>query len=464
MRITHKICMDLARPGSKPIVGAVQGEGNTRALEIDLYDKGVAWEPPTGATAAVAFQKPDGTRGLYDKLPNGDPATVISGSVVTAILAPQVLTCAGTVLASVVFYDADGDTLATFPFKITVEANPAAGQQISNNYYALQTMAQVNATYAEMLTHLERLMGSRGGMTETEKNLILTLFKNAAYTSADMGGVLTQLETLWNGSGDDTGGGDTHSHSYTSVITAATCTTDGKRVYTCSCGDSYTVKIPATGHNYVDGICTVCGAAGPTYNPDVTEPEEPEVTLTRISATYSGGSVFVGTAVSDLTGIVVTAHYSDDTSETVTGYTLYGTIAEGSNTITVSYGGKTTTFIVVGIADEPGVVVNPANEWRWTQNSDGSNILNRVTTTFDLVIGDVVDFSDNSLRDTYKLAIGAGEHSWNSSFYGGGYQAGAYTINVDGLHFVMVARIDNANIDADEMAYIADNVGYYHKS
>lgn len=89
------------------------------------------------------------------------------------------------------------------------------------------------------------------------------------------------------------------------------------------------------------------------------EPDTPEVTLTSISATYSGGDVAVGTAVSALTGIVVTAHYSDGTSATVTGYTLSGTIAEGSNTVTVSYGGKSTTFAVTGVAesggeDEPG--------------------------------------------------------------------------------------------------------------
>jgi hypothetical protein len=160
--------MDLARAGCKPIVGAVQGEGNTRALEIDLYDKGVAWELPAGATAAVAFAKPDGTKGLYDKLPDGSAATTISGSTVTAILAPQALTCAGTVLASVVFYDKDMDTLATFPFKITVEANPAAGKQISNNYYYLQNLEQVNAAYADILTRLDALKIEAG--TEVPAN------------------------------------------------------------------------------------------------------------------------------------------------------------------------------------------------------------------------------------------------------------------------------------------------------
>ena len=86
--------------------------------------------------------------------------------------------------------------------------------------------------------------------------------------------------------------------------------------------------------------------------PDVPdEPDVPEKTLTSISAVYSGGSVTAGTAVSALTGIVVTAFYSDGSTETVTDYTLSGTIVEGSNTVTVSYGGKTTTFTVSGVAE-----------------------------------------------------------------------------------------------------------------
>ena len=74
------------------------------------------------------------------------------------------------------------------------------------------------------------------------------------------------------------------------------------------------------------------------------------VTLSSISATYSGGDVAVGTALSALTGIMVTATYSDGSTATVTGYTLSGEIAEGSNTITVTYQGKTATFIVTGTA------------------------------------------------------------------------------------------------------------------
>ena len=108
---------------------------------------------------------------------------------------------------------------------------------------------------------------------------------------------------------------------------------------------------------------------------------ETEEGVTSISATYSGGDVAVGTAVSALTGIVVTAHYSDGTSATVTGYTLSGTIAEGSNTITVSYGGKMATFTVTGVAESGGEETGVSNETEW---ADG------VAYTFDWIDGEFV--------------------------------------------------------------------------
>lgn len=106
--------------------------------------------------------------------------------------------------------------------------------------------------------------------------------------------------------------------------------------------------------------------SGGEVEPDEpTEPDNPEVTLSSISATYTGGSVAVGTAVTSLTGITVKATYSDGSTKTITGYTLSGTIAEGSNTITVSYGGKTTTFTVTGIAEEIEYteLSNSADSW-----------------------------------------------------------------------------------------------------
>ena len=153
-------------------------------------------------------------------------------------------------------------------------------QKAIDNALNPDTTLTVSGKPADAKAVGDALANIGGGLSSTEKNLVLSLFKNAAYTT-NMSATIAQLETLWSGG---------------------------------------------------------------------NVPDEPEVTLVRISATYSGGSVPVGTAVSALTGIKVTAHYSDGSTATVTGYTLSGTIREGSNTITVSYGGKTATFTVVGEA------------------------------------------------------------------------------------------------------------------
>ena len=55
------------------------------------------------------------------------------------------------------------------------------------------------------------------------------------------------------------------------------------------------------------------------------------------------------------TMLTVTAHYSDSTTRTITGYTLSGALSAGTSTITVSYSGKTTTFTVT-VTAETGLV------------------------------------------------------------------------------------------------------------
>lgn len=169
MRVTHNLRMDLARCSCSPVVNAVQGEANSRELIISLYDNGVAWEIPEATTAAVAFQKPDGLCGLYDQLPNGEPATSIAGSVVTAILAPQALTVPGEVTASVVFFDKDLDRLATFPFRIRVAVDPAGGQHVSNEYYNYSTMEEVNEAVDAALAELEA--AKQGFLAKAEEAL-----------------------------------------------------------------------------------------------------------------------------------------------------------------------------------------------------------------------------------------------------------------------------------------------------
>ena len=60
-------------------------------------------------------------------------------------------------------------------------------------------------------------------------------------------------------------------HSYSTTITEPSCTAQGYAVHTCSvCGDSFKDSYTAAlGHNYVNGVCTRCGAREAQQNPFV---------------------------------------------------------------------------------------------------------------------------------------------------------------------------------------------------
>ena len=94
-----------------------------------------------------------------------------------------------------------------------------------------------------------------------------------------------------------------HTHSYTSSVTAPTCTAEGFTTYTCECGDSYTdTPVAATGHTFGEwkttkaatclatGVetrtCSVCGA---TENRDTAKAAHDYVkTVTAPTKTTQG--------------------------------------------------------------------------------------------------------------------------------------------------------------------------------
>lgn len=84
----------------------------------------------------------------------------------------------------------------------------------------------------------------------------------------------------------------------------------------------------------------------------------PPATLTSISAVYTqSGTVYDTDSLDSLkSDLVVTAHYDNGTTQTITTYTLSGTLTVGTSTITVSYGGMTTTFNVTVTHAQSGEV------------------------------------------------------------------------------------------------------------
>ena len=155
MKITNHIEIDMAQRLPMPPVSAVQNDANTRVIEVTALENGQKWEVPYGVTPAVAFRKPDGRKGLYDELPDGTKAVTFSENVITAVLAPQVLTCSGQVHVAIVLMDANLNRLATFPFIVEAAHDPSCGSGVSNDYYKYSTMEAVSEAVDAALSELE---------------------------------------------------------------------------------------------------------------------------------------------------------------------------------------------------------------------------------------------------------------------------------------------------------------------
>lgn len=129
--------------------------------------------------------------------------------------------------------------------------------------------------------------------------------------------------------------------SYTAVITASSgYTLVGATVSITMGGNDITTSA------YSGGIITINSVTGAL----VISATAVAVVLSSISAVYTqSGTVYDTDTLDSLKAdLVVTARYSDSSTQTVPAadYTLSGTLTEGTSTITVSYGGKTTTFSV----------------------------------------------------------------------------------------------------------------------
>lgn len=190
LKILHKISMDLDRY-SVPGFDAVCGDRYTWELEIALYAGGAAWEIPAGTSVTVRYQKPDGSAGVYDLLPDGTAAWGIRGNVVTVMAAPQTMTVPGCVILTVRL-TAGGREISTF--QIIMNVRPAVGlvESESGDYWYLSgSLPQPkNAAVGEVLVvdsvdSMGRVTGLRtagaAGLSAKQISALEDLFEIAAY-------------------------------------------------------------------------------------------------------------------------------------------------------------------------------------------------------------------------------------------------------------------------------------------
>lgn len=136
MIVKTKIDMDLDRACPVRNVYAVQGDTNTRVLELSLYVNKIPWQIPPDAFAQVRYGRDDRTGGVYDTLPDGTRAWEIADNRVSVTLAPQVLAGEGQADVQVELLR-DGGSLATFSVCVQVEKNPALGAVSPPAYFNL---------------------------------------------------------------------------------------------------------------------------------------------------------------------------------------------------------------------------------------------------------------------------------------------------------------------------------------
>ena len=279
------------------------------------------------------------------------------------------------------------------------------------------TNAVQNKAIYNALSDLKDDIGDLDNLTTTAKSNLVAAINEAAQSGG--GGALTQdtkqallqcfAHTAWTDDQGQTYYDDLEDALYPfdllSSITAVY--TQSGTVYDTDSLNSLKADLVVTG-NYSDGtynqttkytlsgtltvgtstITASYGGKTATFTVTVTQSA---AVLTSISAVYTqSGTVYDTDTLDSLkTDLVVTAHYSDSSSETLSSsdYTLSGSLTVGTSTITVTYSGKTTTFTVT-VTDYRSVM-------SYTY-SDGELYKYRGTITNDTTFGHLLTLNDQS--------------------------------------------------------------------
>ncbi len=158
--------------------------------------------------------------------------------------------------------------------------------------------------------------------------------------------------------------GTAHTHTYTSKVTkAATCTEDGVKTFTCSCGDSYTETINATGHKIVNtpAVAPTCTNAGSTAGTKCSVCG----TVTKAPATVKAKGHTYKTVTTKAT---LTSNGSTVTKCATCGYVKSTVTIAKIKSVSLSK----TSFTYNGKAQKPTVTVKDSNGKTLKQGTDYS--------------------------------------------------------------------------------------------
>jgi hypothetical protein len=399
MFVTTEITIDFQRPRQNTI--QVVQDDTTRKIRLVLKNGGndydITSDLESGETwvGAVAYLKSDGHGGVYDTTEDGDAAVqLVSGTTnqFDVLLVGQVFTAAGWTQINIKFYNADfSKVLSTFAIDVNVQRNAASDYE-SEDYSNMQSLGAIRTEITEFEATVRaelEAMKANGEQDVTDayiaatqetpglacEQFFMTLPNGRYRIVINTPAYIYKAEVVTVDEGqyckvdayDHDGYCETTIYrNGTAVFNYVDGSTTGRIITT-------PVQVPtpvnptdAATKQYVDtkgGLSQTAKQAllnclahvawtdehGQDYYDALEVALYPPTDLMSISAVFEQGQTVVyDTDSLDVlkSMLTVTAHYSDSTTETVTAYTLSGTLSEGTSTITVSYGGKTTTFNV----------------------------------------------------------------------------------------------------------------------
>jgi cytoskeletal protein RodZ len=198
-------------------------------------------------------------------------------NAVIAISVAVVVVIAGIITGAVIYHNNSGKTEIA---EVATDTDAIVAGENETTEVAEVEKTEVTTEETETEETTETAKAEETTEADTTNETVLTgNNKPASNTKAASNKSSNSNETAGNNKSVDNSKSSTsdtknttHTHSYTSsVTTQPTCGQNGVLTYKCSCGDTYTESVAATGnHNYVQASCTsdTCSTCGATRSAD----------------------------------------------------------------------------------------------------------------------------------------------------------------------------------------------------
>lgn len=275
----------------------------------------------------------------------------------------------------------------------------------SNNLILRDADAQTRiATLEEDLAHIVS-----SAVPTTVRQAIKTLFETGGYADT---GLTDEMAVISSWASQVTAitlnqSSISISGSSTSQLVATTTPAGGTVTWSSSDTSVATVSSNGLVTGVGNGTATITATSG-DVSATCTATISGFKSLVSISAVYTqSGTVYDTDSLDDLkTDLVVTGLYDDQSTETITDYTLSGTLEVGTSTIVVSYGGKTTTFNVT-VTEKQAINVTYTQGSIGSGNTNANRVSGVITSDIHFDDGETLVITITGDYSIYPLAVKA---------------------------------------------------------